>query len=42
MFFPTELNRGVLIFIHKANKFVQRAHLLKGKMTMSKMNGEFV
>ena len=41
-FFPTDLNRGVLIFIHKANKFVQRTHLLKAKMTLSKMNGDFV
>lgn len=23
MFFPAELNRGGLIFIHKANKFIQ-------------------
>lgn len=42
MFFPTELNRRMLIFIHKANKFVQRTHLLKAKMTMSKMNGDFI
>ena len=41
MFSPTELNRRVLIFIHKANKFVQSTHLLKAEMTMNEMNCDF-
>lgn len=41
MFFPTELNTGVLIFIHNTNKFVQRTHLLVAKMTEEHAGGWF-